>query len=293
MPKAEIAIDAAVVRRLVDDQFPRYADRPVGALFEGWDNVVARLGDDLAARIPRRSEGVQLTLNERRWLPQFANRVTVPIPAPVASGVAASYYPWPWSIVPWFEGRDVAAMPVPSRTPLAPALAQFVGELHIEAPSNAPANPVRGVPLAHRAHVVIERLESGSVPHTDRLSPLWSRLSVAEPWTNPPVWLHGDLHPGNLLERDGALAAVLDFGDLTSGDPASDLAAAWLTFDAAGRAAFFESLPDHYRGDAALLTRAAAWALALATAFAVHSDDNPAMAAIGAHAIDELLAEFD
>ena len=51
-------------------------------------------------------------------------------------------------------------------------------------------------------------------------------------WPGPPLWVHGDLHPANLLvTADGTLRAVLDFGDVTAGDPAVDLATAWLTFD--------------------------------------------------------------
>lgn len=43
---------------------------------------------------------------------------------------------------------------------------------------------------------------------------------------DPPVWLHGDLHPAHVVVSDGALAGVIDFGDMCAGDPAVDLAAA-------------------------------------------------------------------
>ncbi|MFN8147570.1 MAG: phosphotransferase [Candidatus Nanopelagicales bacterium] len=39
---------------------------------------------------------------------------------------------------------------------------------------------------------------------------------------SPPLWLHGDPHPLNLVADDDGLAGLLDFGDLTGGDPASD-----------------------------------------------------------------------
>ena len=57
-------------------------------------------------------------------------------------------------------------------------------------------------------------------------------------WSRPPVWLHGDPHPWNLVHRDGRLAGLVDFGDVCAGDPASDLAGAWLAFDADQRSRF-------------------------------------------------------
>lgn len=51
------------------------------------------------------------------------------------------------------------------------------------------------------------------------------------------MWLHGDLHPANVRTADGMVCGVIDFGDLCAGDPAYDLAAAWLLLpdDAADR----------------------------------------------------------
>ena len=43
------------------------------------------------------------------------------------------------------------------------------------------------------------------------------------PQRNPPALLHGDFWPGNILWRDGRLAAVIDWEDACVGDPLSDL----------------------------------------------------------------------
>jgi aminoglycoside phosphotransferase (APT) family kinase protein len=191
--------------------------------------------------------------------------------------------------VPWFEGESLTDLAVESRRELAAELGTFLGQLHTDAPPDAPVNPVRGVPLADRQEVVRGRITGGSVDRVDEVLELWDRLWITEPWTQAPVWMHGDLHPGNILIRGTQLAAVIDFGDVTSGDPASDLAVAWLAFDREGRDAFYDALPAHYRADEALLLRTAAWGLALATVFTGFSDDNPRMAAIGSHALGELL----
>lgn len=289
MPEAELAVTAELAKRLLADQFSDLAALPIRPLSSGWDNVVFRLGDDYLLRLPRRKAAVQLIEHEQRWLHLIAERVRVPIPVPLRHGVPTVYYPWPWSVVPWIGGTNAAELDPDLRTSFAADLAAFIGQLHTSAPEDAPVNAVRGVPLRNRATAVEERLGSGTIPRSGELLELWRRLSTVEPWAHAPVWLHGDLHPANLLSSGGRLSGVIDFGDVTSGDPATDLSVAWLAFDPEGRNIFFGNLPQTYREDHALMERARAWALVLATAFANHSDDNPSMAAIGTHAIGQLL----
>ena len=118
----------------------------------------------------------------------------------------------------------------------------------------------------------------------------WREWSAASNYPGPPLWLHGDPHPLNLLVGDdGDLAAILDWGDLTAGDPACDLATAWLCFDAPGRAAFRAAAANPHH-DAAVWTRAQAWALHLAAIFVAHSDDMPQLSAIGEQARAALLS---
>jgi len=200
--------------------------------------------------------------------------------------------------VPWFDGRHAADVPVPDRTAWAGALAGALAALHVPAPADAPVNPVRGGALTGRTAALTARVEAG---HLDAVLPgagrralaLWDDALAAPAWPGPPVWLHGDPHPANLVVHAGALAALIDFGDVTAGDPACDLATAWLTFDAAGRAAFrarADALADAAGPpDPGRWRRAAGWALVMASALVTHSDDEPALAAIGAHALRDVL----
>jgi aminoglycoside phosphotransferase (APT) family kinase protein len=71
------------------------------------------------------------------------------------------------------------------------------------------------------------------------------------------VWLHGDAQPGNLLVREGRLAAVIDFGTSGVGDPACDTTIAWTFLSADGRRAFAERLPF----DRATWARGRGWAI--------------------------------
>ena len=299
MPAAEVAISAELVRSLVvsqaGDVIRDAATLPLAKVAEGWDNELWRLGDDFAVRLPRRSRSAPLVLNEQRALPGIASRLEptgVGVPAPLVTGHPALGYPWVWSIVPWFEGDGGLGIPRSERGEWAETLAMAIGALHTPAPADHPENPVRGVPLAARAGAVADRLallrkSSGvSAPLLDRGEDRWDAGLRAPVWPGPPLWIHGDLHPGNLVARDGRLSAIIDFGDVTAGDPAYDLAVAWLAFDAPGRERFRDALGGRY--DAASWIRAEAWAAAFAVLLLVHSDDHPEYRRLGLESLEEI-----
>ncbi|GAA3285152.1 aminoglycoside phosphotransferase family protein [Dactylosporangium vinaceum] len=279
---ADIDVSTALVAGLVREQHPDLDGelRPVAA---GWDNAIFRLGADLAVRVPRRQVAAALIEHEQRWLPHLAPRLPLPIPVPVRNGRPTVGYPYPWSITAWITGTVVTAVPVTQRILFAEQLAGFLNALHRPAPPDAPANPVRGVPLATRSEAMAERFASGRVPRL--LQKLWTDLTLVPPWPDRPRWVHGDLHAANLLAGpDGRLAAVLDFGDLTAGDPATDLAAAWLVFDAPARARFRGALDV----DEDTWQRGRGWALNMAAAIAADPTGAPEMHAMAAHALREV-----
>lgn len=290
MPVAEIEVDVDTVASLLVEQHPDLADLPLRFVAHGWDNAIFRLGEELAVRLPRRTAAVALIEHEQRWLPLLAESVSVPLPVPVRRGVPGALFPWPWSITPWFPGRPLAQLPPEDRRPYAHALGRFLAELHAPAPPGAPANPVRGIPLTGRSDALAQHLAIAPVQNPATLEALWQTLVATPPWSGAPVWLHGDPHPGNALVHDGALRAVIDFGDLTAGDPATDLAAAWLTFDAPGRVRFRQAYADGRLLDGDTWSRARGWALCLGVALVAHSDDVPVLAAVGRHALSEVLA---
>lgn len=292
-PEADIASDAELVARLVDAQHPDLAG-PLTLVSDGWDNLIYRLGSEYAVRIPRREVAAHLIEHEQQVLPGFAARIDVPIPAPVRVGTPSELFPFAWSIVRWVNGIDGADVTAEERASIALPLAAFVAALHETATGDIPANPVRGVPLATRDAAVQERLRHLSERReVAGLTEAWRDALDAPAWDGPPIWLHGDLHPGNLLltpDRSG-LAAVVDFGDVTAGDPATDLATAWLTFDPDARAAFRDEVARRSSSalpalaDHAAWRRARGWAVVMGSALAAHSDDNPRMASIAAHAL--------
>lgn len=294
MPQAEVDIDESLVRRLLGDQNPDLADLELRELGHGWDNVMYRLGEDLTVRLPRRQFAVELLEKEQRWLWILAEGLPVRVPVPLRHGTPTSYFPWPWSIGPWLPGEMAATAEGNQSPELAQDLAEFLAALHQEAPPNAPINPLRGVPLGHRSVRFHEHLAalSGemSLSHQHQFAALWDDLVESPAWNRPPVWVHGDLHPANLLLERGRLGAVLDFGDLCAGDPATDLAVAWMLFGDAQRSQFREAA-----GPAAQCPhtwqRALGWALALGVACSANSADNPLIAGIGRRTLGEVLGE--
>jgi aminoglycoside phosphotransferase (APT) family kinase protein len=280
-PQAEVEIDEMLVRRLLQSQHPDLGDRPLGLVAEGWDNVLYRLGDDLAVRLPRRQTAADLVAHEHRWLPELAERLPLPIPAPVRVGKPGDSFGWAWSICRWFEGTSAATV---APGPDAPEqLGQFVAELHQAAPPEAPVNQYRGGPLSRRDAATRERIERLPIQVDRRaVKERWEEALAAPQFRGHKVWLHGDLHPGNLIvDGDGNLVAVIDLGDLTGGDPACDLAVSWMWFDGDTSRARFLAAAGVDQDDAALLARARGWALTIAVACLADSADAPEMAAVG------------
>lgn len=287
-PAAEIEIDASLVRALLQDQHPDLADLPIEHFAGGWDNAMFRLGDAFTVRLPRRQIAAQLVLNEQAWVADLQPLLPIPVPAPLRTGQPAANYPWHWSVLPWFEGSAADLAP-PAATEAA-CLAEFLLALHLPAPPDAPLNDVRGVPLQHRAAQVAERL-TRLRDKTDLITPGVERIwesGLAAPRSTTGMWLHGDLHSQNVLVdiATGKITAVIDWGDITSGDVATDLAAVWLLFE--DRSAREHAL-QIYGPDQATLDRAKAWAVLFA---AVLLDsgliNNPRHAAIGRQAFQRI-----
>ena len=292
-PPADLHVDEALVGWLVAAQHPDLAG-PVRLVANGWDNAMFRLGDAYVVRMPRRAIAAELVLHEQRWLPELARLVSVSAPAPVRIGRPAPElgYDFPWSILPWFDGVSAADVEPAARTEAAPALAAFVAALGVPALTDAPVNPYRGVPLAARDDAVRERLARGRLFERERLQDVWERALAAPEWRGTAVWLHGDLHPANLvLGASGDLAAVVDFGDLCAGDPACDLATAWLTFEAPARALFRREVERLGTLDEATWDRARGWALVLGSSIVDTVGVHGRLGRVGVHALEQVLAD--
>ena len=284
MHENELPTDAALVRRLLAAQFPGWADLPVEHVpSSGTVNALYRLGDDMVVRLPRMDWGAGGVAKDREWLPRLAPLLPVPIPVPLAQGAPGPEFPWEWGIYPWLEGEH------PDCDGDAESLAAFLGALHrVDLRGGPPAR--RGRPLAEvqddSAREALLQLD-GSID-ARAATAAWDAALEAPQWDGPPVWIHGDLLPANLLVRDGRLIGVIDWGSFGVGDPAVDMIAAWGALTADGRDDFRERLGV----DDATWARGRGWALSIGLiALPYYIDTNPVFAETARRLIREVLAD--
>ncbi len=259
---ANVAIDAALVRRLLAEQFPQWAALPITpAVPQGWDNRTFRLGATMSVRLPSAAGYAQQVAKEHRWLPFLAPHLPLPIPAPLAMGVPTTAYPWPWSVYRWIDGVTAEPARIGDLVEFATDLGRFLAALQQIDPTGGPPAGAhswyRGASLAAYNHETQEALAvlDGDLD-TDAARVVWD-AALQTTWTGAPVWVHGDVAVKNLLVRGGRLHAVIDFGCCCIGDPACDTVIAWTLFAGESRAAFRQALPL----DDATWTRGRGWAL--------------------------------
>jgi aminoglycoside phosphotransferase (APT) family kinase protein len=286
----EIDTDVSLVRRLLAGQFPEWSELAIEPVESaGTDNAIYRVGDDLAARLPRVERVTRQVEKEHRWLPRLAPNLPLEVPVPMAIGAPAEGYPWPWSVALWLEGEIATDGRIDDLSRAAIDLAGFVRALQRIDPSGGPQSS-RGGPLARRDRETRDAIAAlAGKLDTDAVTEAWGAALAAPSWHGPPVWTHGDLYDGNLLARDGRLSAVIDFGVLGVGDPACDLIAAWSLFSGESRTVFRETLGV----DDATWARGRGWALSVGLiALPYYESTNPVMVENSRHRIGEVLADL-
>ncbi len=288
-------IDAGLARRLVAGQFPQWADLDIEPVTPGgWDNRTFRLGRRLLVRLPSAAPYAAQVEKEQRWLPRLAPLLPLAIPAPMAIGSPAEDYPWPWSVYEWLDGEPATTARIADPLRFAADLAAFLGALNAidarEGPPPGAHNFHRGGPLATydgETRRAIETL-AGRID-TEAAAAVWE-AALAAPWRGPPLWVHGDVAAGNLLIRDGALSAVIDFGCCGVGDPACDLAIAWTFLEGQAREAFRACLSL----DPGVWARGRGWTLWKALiVMAQLPGANPRDAHACRRIIDDVVADHD
>jgi aminoglycoside phosphotransferase (APT) family kinase protein len=215
-------------------------------------------------------------------------------------GAPAEGYPFRWSVYAWLEGENPTIERIADPGQAARELAGFITALRRIDPAGGPppeaSNAFRGVPMgdgrpsvAEDARVRRDIAALAAVVDTDAVTAVWmAALEAAPAWDGPPVWIHGDLAPGNLLAVDGRLSAVIDFGCLAVGDPACDLMVAWTFLPAESRAVFRAALSV----DDATWARGRGWGLAMMLPSpADFSDSDPARAAGARRLVEEFIAD--
>ena len=294
MHENEVPTSLALVRDLLARQFPHWAELPIVAEpSAGTDNALFRLGGDMVVRLPRIDWAVGQVLKEQKWLPWLAPQLPVAIPTPLGLGDPSADYPYHWSIYRWLPGKNGYESDVADMNQLAEALAGFITALQGIDGDQGPRPGIdtnRGVPLVERdddSRRCIQQLAHAY--NAASLLQAWEHCLNADPWREAPVWLHGDLQPGNFLLRDGQLSAIIDFGCLVVGDPACDLMIAWNYLTGEARDCFRNAVAV----DDATWIRGQGWALSMALmALPYYWETNPILANLSRFIIREVLADL-
>jgi aminoglycoside phosphotransferase (APT) family kinase protein len=255
-------INIELVQKLLKEQFPKWSAENVSPVEkQGWSNRTFRLGNNLLIRLPSANGYTSLIEKEQKWLPFLAKQLSLSIPKPIAQGEPSEIFPRPWSVYEWIEGETISENSPDDLDIIAHDLAVFLNSLDLVNTEAAPLagkhNFYRGCSLKNYESDVFKALEilSNQID-TAEIHAIWEKATKHE-WSKAPVWFHGDMSLGNILVKEGKLAAIIDFGSSAVGDPACDLAIAWTLFSGNNRKIFKETR----KVDVHTWNRGCGWAL--------------------------------
>lgn len=291
MHKDAFDIDDNLVRDLIAGQFPDWLALPRRRVrSDGTDNVIYTLGKARCARLPLIPSAGRSLLKEVDCLNGLP---TLPLKVPHVLGMGDQTpgYPSPWAIYCWIVGDPVQPDAFQDDEQAARDLGSFSAALHQVHLSGVPVsgahNHFRGCPLGERDEYTRAAISALSDLYpTTAMTHVWEAALSAPPWVADPVLIHGDLHAGNLLQHEGKLVAVLDFGLAGRGDPAVDCIVAWSLFRGTARTVYRNALGL----DAASWDRGKGWALSTAViALEYYRTSNPFLARMSRRTIEAIL----
>lgn len=298
MHEGQVEVPIPALQRAIASQFPDLASQPVQAVSSA-GTVIApfRVGDDLVARLPLvpvtdRAHHDRLR-KEGRYAGALAGVLPVSVSQLVGVGRPFPGYRGTWSVWTWLPGRslDHVLFDAPGSVDmerLAEDLAQLLRAIR-KPPCDASGwsdNGRGGRPLADSEWVRSSIQRSAHLIDQGAATSVWESALAAPAHDGPPVRIHGDPMPGNLLLRDGALTGLIDVSEPVVGDPASDLQPAWTVFGEPHRSRFRQAMGM----DQAAWERGRGWAFEMAIGgLHYYEESNPTFFRLAQRTLEALL----
>ncbi|MBD3919671.1 phosphotransferase [Paenibacillus sp. PR3] len=250
---AEWEVSKDLAYKLISSQFPQLASKSVEKLGHGWDNTVFLVGGEYVFRFPRRKVALSSLRMEGKILPKLKDYISIAYSLPMFFGEGDYNYPMPFLGYPYLSGEFPVGLTDKQRAYSATTLAQFLKGLH--------AFPVKvaqeiGVQHDHRNLTDIARRKEKmhncisdlachfSEEEYHAITNYLERLRT-ERVKQKNVFLHGDLHFKNILvDKNGKVSGVIDWGDVNIGHPACDLNVVYSFLPPDARADFFNVYGD-------------------------------------------------
>lgn len=286
----EAKLSLEVVKQLLNEQFPEWSHQTIHPLsHQGTDNVMLKLGENKILRFPRTQRSEESLKKEFLWLPKLDSSLPIQIPHILGVGRPNEQYPYQWAIVNFLEGRSPSDSNPLNLTLAAKDLGNFIKELQKVDTINAPLCSRKPPSMSCDKETRESMLALSDVFDIKVIDKLWDLALEVSSWKMDPVWLHGDIHAGNLLVQGRKLTGVIDFGMSGVGDPACDLIVAWMLFDQDAREIFHSAVNP----DEAMWDRARGCALHFGImAYSYYKNRDPFLAGVAKRTLNEILMDL-
>jgi aminoglycoside phosphotransferase (APT) family kinase protein len=246
----EIEVTSELACELIINQFPELLPIQVTLFGKGFDNTVFLVNQQYIFRFPRRTIAVPLLKTENKLLPEIAKELNIPIPVPVFLGKHCDAYPWPFTGYLSVPGVTPDRLTEEQRIAAAIPLARFLRTLHqvpIEKAKDCdvPFDELNRLNIETRKDRLEENVKKlindGLIQDNLAIMEYLEELKTVEPSSNLAL-VHGDLHFRNVVvDKNGMISGIIDWGDVHLGDPAVDLSFVYSFLPPDGRKKFFNT----------------------------------------------------
>jgi aminoglycoside phosphotransferase (APT) family kinase protein len=224
-----VELSDSIAARLIAERFPSLAPLELKLLGTGWDNHAYLVNGKVVIRIPHRELAGALMRDECRVL-RHLNQYSLPLAKPRLEYHAEPDETYPYTIAGYGllpgNSADSVLWTKTQRGQNARRLGEFLAALHripIGLP-DPPTDTLRRADISFRVPSVLARVENPPPGFVKLLTD----LATTPPHLAAPVWVHGDLYTRHLVVQDHEVTGVIDWGDSHVGDPALDIAIAWM-----------------------------------------------------------------